>query len=95
MNATLVALHSAIALGRGQGASEAGADARAGGRLTFRSALLAVGLHSNMRIEMVQSAVCLFAAIPAALVHALNLLVAASGTLVLLGTGNRDERVDL
>lgn len=63
--------------------------------LTFRSALLAMGLHGNVGVEMVQSAVGLFAAVPAALVHALNFFISAARSLVLLCARNRDERVDL
>lgn len=42
---------------------------------------------------MVQGAVGLLAALPTALVHALNLFVPSSGSLVLLGARNRNERV--
>lgn len=52
-------------------------------------------LHGNMRIEVIQSAVSLFTAIPATLVHALNLLVSPPGALVLLSAGDRNERVNL
>jgi hypothetical protein len=43
-----------------------------------------VRLHGNVRVKMVQSAVGLLATVPAALVHALNLLVTSSRALVLL-----------
>ena len=62
---------------------------------TFRSSLLAVRLHGDVGIKMVQSSVSLLTAIPATLVHALNFFIASAGSLVLLGTGNWDERVDL
>lgn len=62
---------------------------------TFWSALLAMRLHSNVSIQMIKCAVGLLAAIPSALVHALNLLITSPGTLVLLRTGNRDEGIDL
>jgi len=62
---------------------------------TFRSALRAVPLHCHMGIEMVQRAVSLLAALPAALIHALNLLVPPPGPLVLLSARNGDEAVDL
>lgn len=65
------------------------------GGLTLGGALLAVRLHGDMSVEMVQSAVGLFATIPATLVHALDFFIAAPGALVLLGAGNRYERVDL
>lgn len=48
-------------------------------------------LHSYVRIQMVQSTIRFFAAVPAALIHALNFLVTASRSLVLLGTWNRNE----
>ena len=62
---------------------------------TFRSSLLAVRLHGDVGIKMVQSSVSLLTAIPATLVHALDFFVSSTGSLVLLSTGNRDERVDL
>lgn len=43
-----------------------------------------MGLHGDMGIQVVQSTVGLFTAVPAALVHALNLLVTATWSLVLL-----------
>jgi len=43
-------------------------------------------LHSNMGIQVVQRAICLFTAIPSALIHALNLLISTTWTLVLLCT---------
>jgi hypothetical protein len=64
-------------------------------RHTFGSALRTVGLHGHVGIQVVQSAIGLFAPIPAALVHALNLFIASSGPLVLLRTGNRDEGIHL
>jgi hypothetical protein len=64
-------------------------------RRTFRSALRAVRLHRDVGVQVVQRAVGLLAAVPAALVHALDLLVASARALVLLRTGDGDERVDL
>lgn len=52
-------------------------------------------LHCDVRIEMVQGAICLFAAVPAALVHPFDLFISSAGSLVLLGTWNWDERVNL
>ena len=52
-------------------------------------------LHGNVGIEVVKSTVCLFAAIPSALVHPLNLLVASAGSLMLLCAGNRNKRIHL
>lgn len=48
-------------------------------------------LHGHMGVEMVQSAVRFFTAIPATFVHALNLFVPAPGTLVLLCARDWDE----
>lgn len=61
----------------------------------FRSTLVAVGLHSNMGIEMIQSAICLFTSIPSTFVHALDFFVSSSGSLVLLCTRNWNEGIDL
>lgn len=63
--------------------------------LTFRRPLLPVRLHRDVRIQMVECPVRLLAALPSTLVHALDFFVAAAGALVLLGTGDRDERVNL
>lgn len=52
-------------------------------------------LHGDVGIEMVQSAVGLFATVPATLIHALDLLVTSSRTLVLLCTRDGHERVNL
>jgi hypothetical protein len=62
---------------------------------TIGSALGAMALHGDVGIEMVQGTIGLFAAVIAALVHALNLLITPPRTLMLLGAGNRDEAVDL
>ncbi len=48
-----------------------------------------------MRIKVVQCPICLLAALPSALVHTLNFLIAAARALVLLSTGDGDEGVDL
>jgi len=47
-----------------------------------------MGLHSDMGIEMVKSAIGFLAPIPTALIHAFYLLVASSRPLVLRGAGN-------
>jgi hypothetical protein len=44
---------------------------------------------------MVECAVCLFAAIPAALVHSLDLFISATRALVLLGAWDGYEGIDL
>lgn len=54
-----------------------------------------MGLHCDVRVQVVQGTIGLLTAIPATLVHALNLFVSSAGSLVLLGTGNRNERIDL
>ena len=59
--------------------------------LTFGSAFLAMRLHGDMGVQVVKSAVSLLTPVPAALVHALDLFVPATGSLVLLRTGNRDK----
>ncbi len=64
-------------------------------KLTFRSALLTVRLHSYVGIQVVQCAISLLTTIPSTLVHALDLFVASSGTLVLLGAWDGNKGVDL
>lgn len=62
---------------------------------TFGHPLRAMRLHSDMGVQMVQCAVGLLAAVPAALVHALDLLIASARSLVLLRTRNGHKAVDL
>ncbi len=62
---------------------------------TFWGALLTMGLHGDMGVQVVQGAVSLLTTVPSTLVHALNLLISATWTLVLLRTWNWDKRVDL
>ena len=52
-------------------------------------------LHRDMSVEVVQCAVSLLATVPSALVHALDLFISATWTLVLLRAWNWDEGVDL
>lgn len=52
-------------------------------------------LHGYVGIQVVQCAIGLLATVPAALVHALDLFISSTGTLVLLGTGDGDKGVDL
>lgn len=52
--------------------------------LTLRDTLLAMRLHGDMGIQVVECAVGLLTAVPAALVHALDLFVTATRALVLL-----------
>lgn len=61
----------------------------------FRSALLAMRLHGDVSVEMVQGTIGLFTAIPTTLVHALDLFISSTRTLVLLGAWDRDEGVNL
>jgi len=57
----------------------------------FGSALLAVRLHRNVRIQMVQSAVSFLATIPSAFVHALNFFISPTWSLMLLCARNGYE----
>lgn len=54
----------------------------------FGSSLLTMGLHSDVRIQMVQCSVSFLAAVPATLVHALDFFIPATRSLVLLRTRN-------
>jgi hypothetical protein len=63
--------------------------------LTFRCSFLSVRLHGDMRIQVVECAICFLAAVPPALVHAFYFLVSPPGPFVLLRTWNWDERVNL
>jgi len=54
----------------------------------FRSALLAVRLHRDVRIQMVQSTVSLLATVPPTLVHAFNFFISPTWSLVLLCARN-------
>lgn len=63
--------------------------------LAFGNALLSMRLHSDVSIQMVQSAVGLLASVPATLVHALNFLIASARSFMLLSARNRDETKDL
>lgn len=63
--------------------------------LTFWCTFLAMRLHRNMRVQMIQCTICLLASLPPAFVHAFDLFVAATRALVLLSTRNRNKRVDL
>lgn len=62
---------------------------------TFGCSLIAMRLHGDMRIKMVQCTICLFTTIPSTFVHTLNFFVTTTRTLVLLSTGNGNERVYL
>ena len=63
--------------------------------LTFRSSLIPMRLHRHMRVQVIECAVCFLTTLPATLVHSLDLFISATGALVLLGTGNRNEGIDL
>ena len=64
-------------------------------RRTFWGALLPVRLHRDVRVQVVQRAVGLFAPLPAAFVHPLDLFVSSARALVLLGARDGHKRVDL
>jgi len=57
----------------------------------FWSAFLSVRLHGDVSVQMIQRSVRLFAAVPSALVHSLDLFVSPSRSFMLLRTRNRDE----
>lgn len=61
------------------------------GLRTFRIALGATRLHRDVPIQVGEGSVGLLAAVPTALVYALDLLVPSARALVLLGAGDGDE----
>jgi len=54
----------------------------------FWCSLLAMRLHCNMRVKMVQGTISFFAAVPTTLVHTLNFFVTPARSLVLLRAWN-------
>lgn len=54
-----------------------------------------MGLHGNVRVQVVECTVGLLTAVPAALVHALDLFIPTPGALMLLRSRNRNKTVDL
>lgn len=50
-------------------------------------------LHRNVRIQMIESTVGFFTAVPATFIHALNFLVPPARSLVLLCARNRHKRI--
>lgn len=52
-------------------------------------------LHRNVRVQVVECAVCLLAAIPAALIHTLDFFISTTRTLMLLGARNWNKAVNL
>jgi len=54
----------------------------------FRSALCAVRLHCDVRIQMIQSTICFLATIPTAFVHAFNFFIAPTWSFMLLCARN-------
>jgi hypothetical protein len=48
-----------------------------------------------MRVQVIERAICLLATLPATFVHSLDFFISTTGTLVLLGTGNWDEGINL
>ena len=64
-------------------------------KLAFRSSLIAMTLHGNMRIQMIQCTIGLFAILMSAFVHAFNLFVSTTRTFCLLRARNGHKRVNL
>ena len=52
-------------------------------------------LHGDMRVQVIERAICLLTTLPTTLVHSFDFFISAAGTLVLLGTGNGNEGIDL
>jgi hypothetical protein len=52
-------------------------------------------LHGDVSVKVIQCAVRLFATLPAALIHALDFLITAARSLVLLSARYGDERINL
>jgi hypothetical protein len=48
-----------------------------------------------MRVQVIESAICLLTTLPATLVHSLDFFVSTTRALVLLGTGNWNKGIDL
>lgn len=63
--------------------------------LTLRNTFLAVRLHGDVGIQVVQGTVGLLAAVPTAFVHTFDLLITSTGPFVLLGARDRYEAEDL
>lgn len=63
--------------------------------LTLGNALLAMRLHGDVGVQVVESAVSLLATVPATLVHALDLLVPTARSFMLLSAGDGDKAVNL
>lgn len=62
--------------------------------LTFRLSLGTVALHSHMRVQMIECAVCFLTTIPSTRVQPLDFFVAPSLPLMLLHVRNWDEQID-
>jgi hypothetical protein len=54
-----------------------------------------MGLHGNVSIQVIQSAVGFLATSPPAFIHAFYFFIASPGALVLLGAGNGHKRINL
>ena len=52
-------------------------------------------LHSDMRVQVIERAICLLTTLPTTLVHSFDFFISTAGALVLLGTGNGNEGIDL
>jgi hypothetical protein len=62
---------------------------------TFRGPFLAMRLHGDMCIQVVQGSIRLLASLPPAFVHALNFLITTTRSLVLLRSRDRNKRINL
>jgi hypothetical protein len=54
-----------------------------------------VRLHGDMRVQVIERAICLLTTLPTTLVHSFDFFISTAGALVLLGTGNGNEGIDL
>ena len=52
-------------------------------------------LHGDMRVQVIERAICLLTTLPTTLVHSFDFFISTAGALVLLGTGNGNEGIDL
>jgi hypothetical protein len=62
---------------------------------TFWSSFVSVRLHGDMRVQVIERAICLLTTLPTTLVHSFDFFISTAGALVLLGTGNGNEGIDL
>ena len=62
---------------------------------TFWSSFVSMRLHGDMRVQVIERAICLLTTLPTTLVHSFDFFISTAGALVLLGTGNGNEGIDL